>query len=172
MPYLNTVSIMGNVTADPELRHTPSGTPVCELGLALNRRYKTDDGQQKEETTFVSVTLWSRTAEVAAKYCKKGEPLFIQGRLFLDTWKDRESGKDRSRLKIVGEQVQLLGRRPQAESTSPAQRPTQPQRQPAAPAAQRQAPMDPDLDADPDDTPFRSTIYRDVRQSRLNRRIF
>jgi single-strand DNA-binding protein len=109
MPSLNKVAIMGNLTRDPELRFTPKGAPVCDIGLAINRRYKTDDGVQKEEVTFVDITFWSKAAETIAQYCKKGEPLYVEGRLQMDTWEDKTSGDKRSKLKIVGESFQFLG---------------------------------------------------------------
>lgn len=96
--------IMGHVTRDIELRYTPKGTAVADISLAINR--KTED---KEETTFVDVTLWGRTAEVAHQYSGKGKPLFVEGRLQTDTWDDKETGKKRSKLKVVAENIQLLG---------------------------------------------------------------
>jgi len=106
MANLNRVLLIGNLTRDPELRYTPKGTPVCELGLAVNRTW-TEDGQKHEETTFVEVTLWGRTAEIAQQYLRKGSPVFIEGRLRLDTWE--LGGEKRSRLRVVGESLQLLG---------------------------------------------------------------
>ncbi len=100
---------MGNVTRDIELRATPKGTSVADIGLACNRVRMGDDGQKIEEVTFVDVTLWGRQAEVAAQYLGKGKPVFIEGRLQMDTWTDKETGKQRSRLKVVGEGMQLLG---------------------------------------------------------------
>jgi single-strand DNA-binding protein len=181
MANLNRVHLIGNLTRDPEVRYTPKGTAVADIGLAINRSWKSDDDEKKEETTFVDVTLWGRVAEVAQEYLKKGRPVFIEGRLHLDTWDDKQTGQKRSKLKVIGESLQLLGDRgeseggsghpPSQQRTAPPQQQTRPQRQ-APPAPQRQRPHDPDLDAEPDDIPFRSTTYRDVRQSRLNRRIF
>lgn len=110
MPSLNQVTIMGNLTRDVELRHTPSGAAVAEIGLALNERYKDKtSGQYVEKAVFVDVTLWQRTAEICAEYCRKGSPVLIVGRLSLDQWTDKESGAKRSKLKVVGETLQLLG---------------------------------------------------------------
>ena len=106
---LNKVMIAGNLTRDPELRYTPKGTAVAELGLAINRVFSDDQGVKKEDATFVDVTLWGRTAEIAQQYLHKGSPVFIEGRLQLDTWEDKESGQKRSRLRVVGENMQLLG---------------------------------------------------------------
>lgn len=109
MASFNKVMIMGNVTRDVELRATPKGTSVADISLACNRVRMGDDGQKIEEVTFVDVTLWGRTAEIAAQYLAKGKPAFIEGRLQMDTWTDKETGKQRSRLKVVGEGLQLLG---------------------------------------------------------------
>lgn len=109
MASFNRVILVGNLTRDPELRHTPSNTPVTELGLAVNDRRKTANGEWVEETTFVDVTLWGRTAEVASEYLTKGAPILIEGRLKLDTWE--KDGKKASKLRVVGERMQMLGGR-------------------------------------------------------------
>lgn len=109
MANLNKVMLIGNLTRDPELRHTPKGTAVAELGLAINRVWNNEQGQRQEETTFVDVTLWGRQAEVAQQYLTKGSPAYIEGRLQLDSWDDKATGQKRSKLKIVGEALQLLG---------------------------------------------------------------
>lgn len=112
MASFNRVILMGNLTRDPEVRYTPGGTAVTDIGLAVNR-YWTDKGsnERKEETTFIDVTLWGRQAEIAGEYLAKGRPVLIEGRLHLDQWDDRETGQKRSRLKVVGETMQLLGSR-------------------------------------------------------------
>ena|SRR6476620_6803249 len=114
MASFNKVILLGNLTRDPEVRYTPKGTAVTELGMAVNRVYTAENGEKREETTFVDVTLWGRTAEIAGEYLKKGRPVFIEGRLQLDTWDDKQSGQKRSKLKVVGEGLQLLGGRPGA----------------------------------------------------------
>jgi len=111
MASVNKVILVGNCTRDPEVRYTPKGTAVTDLGLAMNRYYSSDGGEKREETTFVDVTLWGRQAEVAAEYLKKGRPVYIEGRLQMDSWEDKNSGQKRSKLKVVGEQMQLLGGR-------------------------------------------------------------
>lgn len=111
MASYNKVMLLGNCTRDPEVKYTPKGTAVTDLGLAVNRNYTTDSGEKREETTFVDVTLWGRQAEVAGQYLKKGRPVFIEGRLQLDTWDDKQSGQKRSKLRVVGENFQLLGSR-------------------------------------------------------------
>lgn len=110
MASYNRVILLGNLTRDPELRYIPSGTPVCDIGLAVNDRRKNSDGQWVDETTFVDVTLWSRTAEVASEYLSKGSPVLIEGRLKLDSWENNE-GQKRSKLRVVGERMQMLGSR-------------------------------------------------------------
>jgi single-strand DNA-binding protein len=151
MANLNRVLLIGNLTRDPEVRYTPKGTAVTDIGIAVNRIYSGDDGEKKEETTFVDVTLWGRQAEVAQEYLKKGRQVFIEGRLQLDTWDDKQTGQKRSRLRVVAENMQMLGSRGDSEpgSTAPGT-----QRRTAPPPPQRQAPKDPDLDAEPDDIPF------------------
>jgi single-strand DNA-binding protein len=168
MASLNRVLLIGNLTRDPQVKYTPKGTAVVDIGLAVNRHYSGDDGQKHEDTCFVDVTLWGRQAEVAQEYLTKGRQVFIEGRLHLDTWDDKQSGQKRSRLRVVAENMQMLGDRPSTQKPSP----TNPaaSKQPA-PTPQRQPPKDPDLDADPDDIPFRTTIYRDIRRSRLSRRV-
>ncbi len=111
MASLNKVMLIGNLTRDPEVRYTPKGTAVTDIGLACNRVYSTDDGDKREETTFVDVTLWGRQAEIAGQYMKKGRPIYIEGRLQLDTWDDKQSGQKRSKLKVVGDNFQFLGSR-------------------------------------------------------------
>jgi single-strand DNA-binding protein len=158
MANLNKVMLMGNLTRDPEVRYTPKGTAVAEVGLAINRYFSGDNGEKREETTFVDVTLWGRTAEIAGEYLKKGRPVFIEGRLQLDTWDDKQTGQKRSKLKVVGEAMQLIGSRGGgggeggggggSESGAGAQ-----QSRPARPAQQKPAP-DPDLEPPEDDIPF------------------
>ncbi len=109
MASYNRVILLGNLTRDVELRYTPSGTAVTEVGLAVNDRRKSQSGEWIEETTFVDITLWGRTAEVASEYLSKGSPVLIEGRLKLDTWETE--GQKRSKLRVVGERMQMLGGR-------------------------------------------------------------
>lgn len=102
----NRVTLVGNLTRDPELRYIPSGTAVTELGLAINERHKNAKGDWVEETVFVDVTLWARLAEVAGEYLNKGSSVLIEGRLKLDSWES--DGQKRSKLKVVGEKMQML----------------------------------------------------------------
>jgi single-strand DNA-binding protein len=109
MASFNKVILLGNVTRDPELRYVSNGTPVTEIGLAVNNRRKGPNGEWVDETTFVDVTFWSRDAEIAGEYVTKGSPLMIEGRLKLDTWE--KDGKKNSKLRVVGEKLVLLGGR-------------------------------------------------------------
>jgi single-strand DNA-binding protein len=110
MPNLNRVLLMGNLTRDPELRYTPNNTPVCSFGVAINRKWRSQDGQQNEETTFVDCEAWARTAEVINQYLGKGKPIFIEGRLRLDQWQDKDGG-NRSKLKVVVESFEFIDSR-------------------------------------------------------------
>jgi single-strand DNA-binding protein len=111
MANLNKVMLIGNLTRDPEIKYTPKGQAIAELGLAINRRYTTESGEKREETTFVDVTLWGRLAEIAKEYLTKGRPVYIEGRLTLDTWDDKQTGQKRSKMRVTGDQMQLLGSR-------------------------------------------------------------
>ena len=108
MGNLNKVMLIGNLTRDPELRYTPKGTAVADLGLAINRFWSNEQGQRQEETTYVDVTLWARQAEVAEKYLSKGRAVYIEGRLQMDTWEDKNTGQRRTRIKVNAVRVQLL----------------------------------------------------------------
>ena len=154
MANLNRVLLIGNLTRDPEVRYTPKGTAVTEIGLAVNRVYSGEDGEKKEETTFVDVTLWARQAEIAGQYLKKGRPVFIEGRLQLDTWDDKQTGQKRSRMRVVAENLQLLGSRQESEGSSSSHPPPARRASGASAPAPRPEPRDPDLDAEPDDIPF------------------
>lgn len=128
MANLNKVQLIGNLTRDPELRYTPKGTAVAEISIAINRVWNNDAGEKQEETTFVDVTLWGRQAELAQQYLGKGQPVYIEGRLQLESWDDKETGKKRSKLKVVGESMQFLGTK--GDSGEPRQAPQGQQRPP------------------------------------------
>ncbi|MBU6301459.1 MAG: single-stranded DNA-binding protein [Verrucomicrobia bacterium] len=116
MASLNKVMLIGNLTRDPEVRYTPKGTAVTEIGLAINRYIPaTDGGERREETTYVDVTLWGKTAELAGQYLKKGRPVFIEGRLQLESWQDKTTGQNRSKLSVVADGMQFLGGRNEGE---------------------------------------------------------
>jgi len=138
MANLNKVMLIGNLTRDPELRYTPKGTAVADISLAINRVWNNEQNQKQEETIFVDVTLWGRQAELAQQYLTKGRGAYIEGRLQMDTWDDKETGKKRSKLKVIGESLQFLpdgrggaghpaGAAPQQSSRPPQQRSGPPQ---------------------------------------------
>src|SRR4051794_10697165 len=151
MASFNKVILLGNLTRDPEVRYTPKGSAVCDLGLAVNRAYTLDNGEKREEVTFVDVVLWARLAEIAGEYLKKGRPVFIEGRLQLDTWDDKTSGQKRSKLRVIGETMQLLGSRPGGSGGGGGgeggeeERPARSSGRPAAPP-KAAAPAEPDED--------------------------
>lgn len=152
MASFNKVILLGNLTRDPEVRYTPKGSAVCDLGIAINRQYTLDSGEKREEVTYVDVVLWSRLAEIAGEYLKKGRPVFIEGRLQLDTWDDKQSGQKRSKLRVIGETMQLLGSRP--AGTGGASESSEEDRQPRAgkttpPPPKTAAPAEPDDDEIP-----------------------
>ncbi len=100
---------MGNLTRDPELRKTKKGASVTELGLALNRKWNEDSGKQREETTFVDVIVWGKTAENCVQFLNKGRSVLLEGRLFMDSWKDKSTGETRNKLRVVADNVLFLG---------------------------------------------------------------
>ena len=108
---MNKVILLGNLTRDPDLRGLPSGQSVCELGLAVSRRYQNSSGQEVEDTCFVDVVVWGRAASNCKQYLAKGSQVLVEGRLQLDRWEDRNGGGQRSRLRVVAEQVQFMNRR-------------------------------------------------------------
>jgi len=141
MANLNKVFLMGNLTRDPELRYTPSGAPVCEFGMAINRTYKTSAGEQREEVCFVDVVMWGRRGVVISEYMTKGRPIFIEGRLQYDSWESAEGR--RSRLRVVADNFEFIGGRGGGggQERAPSERPQRGQSQPrsgGAPPSQRQ----------------------------------
>jgi single-strand DNA-binding protein len=116
MPDLNKVMLMGRLTADPELRQIGGGTSVTELRMAVNKRYKDKNGEQKEEVLFADVTLWAKSAEIACQYLAKGSNVYVEGSLKLETWDDKTTGEKRSKMKIVGESFQFLDRKSDGDS--------------------------------------------------------
>ena len=170
MANFNKVMLMGNLTRDPELRYTQNNTPVASISLAVNRSwFNKQTNERQEETTFVDCDAWARTAEVMSQYLSKGRPVFIEGRLRLDQWQDRDGG-NRSKLKVVIENFQFIdsggggaggggGAPGGAQRSQPAQysAPTTgtapaPSAAPAAPPPAD--PGDPTADIDSDDIPF------------------
>src|SRR3954447_4010959 len=151
MASFNKVILLGNLTRDPEIRYTPKGSAVCDLGIAVNRQYTLENGERREEVTYVDVVLWARLAEIAAEYLKKGRPVFIEGRLQLDTWDDKQSGQKRSKLRVIGENMQMLGSRQGGGGGAPAEsgdeeRPARATTPPPRTAAAAAGPAEPDDD--------------------------
>ena len=158
MPNLNKVMLMGNLTRDPEIKYTPKGTAIANFGIAVNRTYTPEGGEKREEVTFIDLEAFGRTAEIIGEYFKKGKPIFIDGRLKLDQWDDKTTGKKMSKLRVVVDSFEFLGSREgggaasgttaeyaDAQAAPPARR---------APSQAPRPPADPDLDAQPDDIPF------------------
>ena len=114
MASLNKVLLMGNLTRTPELRYTPSGQAVCDLGLAVNRKYSVN-GQDREDVCFIDIVVWAKQAESCSKYLQKGSPVFIEGRLHNDTWEDKD-GKKKSRMRVTAERVQFLSSKSDGQS--------------------------------------------------------
>jgi len=108
MASYNRVLLMGNLTRNPEIRYTPSGTAVADLGLAINENFKNKAGETVEQTCFVDVVVWGRQAETSAEYLHKGSPVFVEGRLQLDQWENQQ-GEKRSKLRVRADRVQFLG---------------------------------------------------------------
>ena len=157
MPNLNKVMLMGNLTRDPEIKYTPKGTAIANFGIAVNRTYTPEGGEKREEVTFIDLEAFGRTAEIIGEYFKKGRPIFIEGRLKLDQWDDKTTGKKMSKLRVVVDTFEFLGSREgggggeggssgEARSSAPQQR--------RAPSTPPRPPADPDLDVAADDVPF------------------
>ena len=157
MASFNQVILVGNLTRDPELRVTPKGTAICQFGLAVNRQFKDESGQTRDETTFVDIEAWGKQGELVAKYLTKGSPALVQGRLKLDQWEDKQTQQKRSKLKVVLENVQFLSSRGAGggqsggeesfDQSAPVERYSPPQR------TQRPAPPPPPDNID-EDVPF------------------
>ena len=148
MASFNRVILLGNLTRDPELRYTPKGTAVARLGVAVNRQWKSDTGEQKEEVTFVDVDAFGRHAEVIGQYFKKGRPILIEGRLKYESWDDKQTSQKRSKLMVVLESFQFVdSTRSEGGAGAPAAK------RPAA-ATESAAPAEAEAPAVDDDVPF------------------
>lgn len=151
MSSLNTVTLIGNLTRDIELKHTPSGAAVADTGIACNRVYKAGE-EKREEVMFIDIQMWNRTAEVAAEYLKKGAQVAVTGYLKLDVWDDKQTGQKKSRHRVVVDKLVMLGGKRQESAPSDDDNPAPVRKAP--PAQRPKPPADPDLDAQPDDIPF------------------
>lgn len=160
MANFNKVLLMGNLTRDPQLRYLPSQMAVAEFGLAVNRRWKGPQGEDREEVTFVDCTAWGKQAETINQYCQKGKGIFVEGRLKLDQWEDKQGGGKRSRLTVVVENFQFIGGpREGGQGGEHEQRPARPagnRSQQAAPRAESQQspPISEEQQFKDDDIPF------------------
>ncbi len=134
MPSLNKVTLIGNLTRDPEMRYTPKGTAVAEITLACNRKWTDEGGNKKEECTFVDCVLWGKQAELAGQYLHKGSCIYLEGRLNVESWEDKTTGQKRSRMRVVGEHMQFLDGKPEGQQQQQQQRPATAPRQAQAPA--------------------------------------
>lgn len=169
MASYNQVILLGNLTRDPQLKYLPSQTPVVEFGLAVNRKFKTQSGEMREEVTFIDCSAFARTAEIINQYCRKGHMLFVDGRLKYDSWEDKQGGGKRSKLTVHVNNIQLMPNRDggaappsydagdEGESTPPRRSPPPP-RQAARPAPPQQPAPDPPYGEEQqfkeDDIPF------------------
>ena len=161
MASFNKVILLGNLTRDPEVRYTPKGSAVCDLGIAINRQYTLDSGEKREEVTYVDVVLWARLAEIAGEYLKKGRQVYVEGRLQTRKWQDKE-GQDRYTTEIVADRMQMLGSREGSGATHTADEPPDRERASApagtsasAPGAKAgAAPSKKNVDDLDDDIPF------------------
>ncbi|HTG43994.1 MAG TPA: single-stranded DNA-binding protein [Verrucomicrobiae bacterium] len=156
MASFNKVILMGNLTRDPELRYTPKGMAIARITLAVNRQWKSETGEQKEEVAFIDVDAWGRSAETIAQYVKKGRPLLIEGRLRQDTWDDKQTGKKQSKILVTMESFKFVdsGQREGGPSGGFENAP----RRATAPVAAAPAQAEPSSDEPPmpsdDDVPF------------------
>jgi single-strand DNA-binding protein len=157
MASLNRVFLIGNLTRDPEIRHTPKGTAVGDLAMAINMSYRTAEGAEKEEVCYVDIVVWGRQAEICKDYLSKGSPIFVEGRLQLDQWESNQ-GEKRSRLRVRAERIQFLGRGSGASgggsSKASADRESAPRHDDAAPPRGREPEDFPDTQASDDEIPF------------------
>lgn len=157
MANFNKVILAGNLTRDPELRYTSKGTAIARIGMALNRTWKTETGETKEEVTFVDVDAFGRQAEVIAQYMRKGRPLLVEGRLKLDQWEDKNTHQKQSKLHVVLEGFSFIDSRGAGgdgggSAEPPRPRPAPPTASPGAAPAPGSA--EPEAPAEEDDVPF------------------
>src|ERR1043165_9156447 len=153
MASFNKVILMGNLTRDPELRFTPKGTAVAKLGLAVNRVWKTETGETKEDVLFIDIEAFSRQAETIGQYLKKGSPVLVEGHLRLDTWDDKQTNQKRSKILVTAENVRFLGSGQPREGGGPGPEVARPR--PSAPSAPSAPPAGEPVEEPPgDDVPF------------------
>ena len=157
MASFNRVIIAGNLTRDPELRYTPKGTAIAQFTLAVNRKWKTETGEAKEEVSFIDIDAFGRQAEVIGQFMKKGRPFLVEGRLKQDTWEDKNTHQKQSKVKVVLEGFSFIdSNRPEGDASSgPAPAAAAPRPRPAAASAAAEPPSEPDAPHEgSDDVPF------------------
>jgi single-strand DNA-binding protein len=158
MANVNIVILMGNLTRDPQLKYLPSQTAVADFGLAVSRKFKTAAGEDKEEVLFIDCSAFGKTAETINQYCRKGKALFIEGRLKLDTWDDKQTGQKRSKHAVIVDKFQFVGPREGGGGAAPGadyeQRPQQRQAPQRAPAQQPEQPFSDEQQFKEEDIPF------------------
>ena len=137
MASFNQVTLLGNLTRDPELRYTPQGVAVCDLALAVNRKFTRKSGEKVDEVAFVDITCWDRLAEIAAEFLKKGRPVLVAGHLTQDRWEEEGTGKKRSKLRVVAETLQFLGSGSKDDAAPSQEAPAEEEAAPEAPAPVR-----------------------------------
>ncbi|NOS70878.1 MAG: single-stranded DNA-binding protein [Verrucomicrobia bacterium] len=152
MASFNKVIIAGNLTRDPELRYTPKGMAVARFTLAVSRSWTGEDGQKKEEVSFVDIDAWGRQGEVIAQYMKKGRPFLVEGRLKQDTWEDKNTKQKQSKLKVVLESFSFIDSKPGDSAGGGAPAPSRPA--PATSSAPAAEPLEGDSPHESDDVPF------------------
>lgn len=153
MADLNRVFLMGNLTRDPELRYTPSGMAVCNLGLAVNREFTDKQNQKQKETTFLTVVVWGKSGEACGSFLKKGRPVLVEGRLQSRSWEGKDGQKNKT-IEIVADRVQFLGGRDDRPGGAPGGGRPQQQRGGGGGYDEDPGPPPPDLDGAEDDIPF------------------
>jgi single-strand DNA-binding protein len=149
MPSFNSCTVVGNCTREIDVRYTPKGTAVAEIGLAVNETYKVGE-EKREKTLFLEVKVWGRTAELAGEYLKKGSCVLFSGRLDQESWDDKQTGQKRSKIVIVADTMQFLSS-PTGDRKGGQHEARPPQ---GRPAGKPKPPTDPDLDVEEDDIPF------------------
>lgn len=151
MPSFNQVTIIGNLTRDPELRYTPRGVSVCQFTVAINENWKGEGGETNERCDFINVTAWQKTADAIAEYFTKGRAILVSGKLRQETWEDKETGRKRDRVIVICQSFQFVdSKREEGGEGEPRQRRM---RQAAPTPAQAQEPFDGGMPED-DDVPF------------------
>jgi single-strand DNA-binding protein len=151
MANFNKVILAGNLTRDPELRYTPKGTAIAKIGLAINRKWKSESGEMKEEVTFVDVDAFGKTAETIGQYLKKGRPILIEGRLRYDTWEDKQTKQKKNKLGVVMESFQFIDSSNRGEGGGAPPAPSRPAAAGATPAPEA---AEADTPPEGDDVPF------------------